>query len=252
MRNRARTREDLANIVLMNLGHPVNTVNVTNDQMNNAIDTAMKRIWRWNYDATFDSCYVFRATKEDIARGWITLPDTTEAVVEVVHGTDIFGNGNFATAEWQMMASTVLSSNRFLPMSLIDYVGAQQRILNTKLVLRGNPHFTFVADQRRLIFKFKVREGQLYALRTVERVDPETTDPSGVDSSLFFDNELLKAMATALAKQAWGMNLRKFQGMTLPGGMQVDGNALYAEGKAEEDQLMQQLKDEAVYPIYLF
>ncbi|ACV50073.1 gp13 neck protein [Delftia phage PhiW-14] len=252
MLNRSRSREDLKNIILMNLGHPINQVNVTDAQIQNCIDTAMKQVWRWHYDATFESAYTFRPTEEDVKNGYIILPDQVESVIEVIHGTEIFGNGNFASAEWQMMASVTMSSNRFLPISLVDYVGAQQRILNTKQVLRGNPHFHYVHAQRRLIFKFKVQTDRPYALRTIERVDPELTEPNRVDSSLFFDNETLKELSTALVKQTWGMNLRKFQGMTLPGDITVDGDSLYREGKEEEATCLQRLKDEAVDMIYIF
>ena len=52
----------------------------------------------------------------------------------------------------------------------------------------------------------------------------------------------LKHYTTALFKRAWAVNLKKFSGMQLPGGVTIDGNALYDEAQTEikdlEDELM--------------
>ena len=52
----------------------------------------------------------------------------------------------------------------------------------------------------------------------------------------------LKHYVTALFKKAWGTNLKKFSGMSLPGGVTIDGGAMYDEAVNEikelEDELM--------------
>jgi hypothetical protein len=52
----------------------------------------------------------------------------------------------------------------------------------------------------------------------------------------------LKHYVTALFKRQWAVNIKKFSGIQLPGGVTLDGNALYDEATGEikelEDELM--------------
>ena len=47
----------------------------------------------------------------------------------------------------------------------------------------------------------------------------------------------LKHYTTALFKRAWATNLKKFSGMQLPGGITIDGNAMYEEAMREIEEL---------------
>ena len=40
-------------------------------------------------------------------------------------------------------------------------------------------------------------------------------------------DEALRKLATAYAKKYWGMNLKKFSGVSLPGGTLLNGDAIY-------------------------
>jgi len=57
-----------------------------------------------------------------------------------------------------------------------------------------------------------------------------------------YKNSWLKRYATARAKMQWGSNLKKYSNTNLPGGLMLDGQALYDEGKEESDALEQELK----------
>ena len=43
----------------------------------------------------------------------------------------------------------------------------------------------------------------------------------------------LKNYATALVKEQWGMNLSKFEGVQLPGGVTLNGRAILEDARAE-------------------
>lgn len=53
----------------------------------------------------------------------------------------------------------------------------------------------------------------------------------------------LKRYATALAKEQWGSNLKKHNNLVLPGGVQIDGQAIFNEGKEEREKLEEELKN---------
>jgi hypothetical protein len=58
-----------------------------------------------------------------------------------------------------------------------------------------------------------------------------TLDPN--DYSRVYNDSFLKKYFTALLKRQWGQNLIKFQGVKLPGGVELDGRAIYED--AEKD-----------------
>ena len=79
--------------------------------------------------------------------------------------------------------------------------------------------------------------GDLFLLCEVYEVaDPEITGE-------VYKNTWLKRYATALAKQQWGSNLKKYQNTELPGGVQLDGQGLWDEARAEIQELEEELKN---------
>ena len=54
------------------------------------------------------------------------------------------------------------------------------------------------------------------------------TDPN--DYGRVWNDSFLKKYTTALLKKQWGQNLIKFQGVKLPGGVELDGRAIYEDG----------------------
>ena len=48
-----------------------------------------------------------------------------------------------------------------------------------------------------------------------------------------WNNRMLKRLATSYIKKQWGQNLKKFKGMQLPGGVQMDGQTIFDEAVAE-------------------
>jgi hypothetical protein len=54
----------------------------------------------------------------------------------------------------------------------------------------------------------------------------------------------LKEYATALIKEQWGANLIKFEGMVLPGGVQLNGRQIYEDAKQEVETIRQRIYNE--------
>jgi hypothetical protein len=57
-------------------------------------------------------------------------------------------------------------------------------------------------------------------------IDPDTY-------SKVYNDRMLKRYATALIKRQWGNNMKKFAGMQLPGGIQLNGQQIYEEAVTE-------------------
>lgn len=242
MKYRNRTREDLQQDILSSLGHPIIQVNLTRAMLDSAINQAIKTCWQWHYDFTFQTQYLVTLTEEDVARNFIKIPENIDAVVEVLAGGWRFGDFAFTDPEWQLARQMFIQGNRFYPMSLADYTATMGRLYNTEHVLgRHNRPFSFSKLEHIVQFQFKNKPGDIIAMRVYQNIDPENDNPAGIDAGLMFDNEILKNLATAYAKQTWGTILSKFQGIQLPGGIVLDGQMIKQEGAEDVKEIVEYL-----------
>jgi hypothetical protein len=114
--------------------------------------------------------------------------------------------------------------------SLIDYM------LNPAKQFRWNKLTNkLYIDQN---WSIKAIEGDYMLIDCYRALDP-------VDAPKFWDDRYLKKYVTALFKTIWGQNLSKFQGISLPGGVTIDGDKIYDQGKEEardiEEEIMGKL-----------
>jgi hypothetical protein len=64
-----------------------------------------------------------------------------------------------------------------------------------------------------------------------------------------YNDRLLKKYVTALIKRQWGMNMAKFNGVQLPGGVTLRGGDIVAEATQEIALIEQQVQLEYELPI---
>ena len=60
-------------------------------------------------------------------------------------------------------------------------------------------------------------------------------DPN--DFPRVYNDSFLKRYLTALIKRQWGQNLIKFQGVKLPGGVELNGRQIYDDAERELDKI---------------
>jgi hypothetical protein len=79
-----------------------------------------------------------------------------------------------------------------------------------------------------------INEGDFIIAEAYQIVDPN------VYADVWKDRWLLRYTA-CLIKQQWGTNLKKFQGMQMPGGLTFNGQQIYDEATQERQQLEQEM-----------
>ena len=67
-------------------------------------------------------------------------------------------------------------------------------------------------------------------------------DPSSVGNRVYGDL-FFRRYFTALMKRQWGQNLIKFQGVKLPGGVELNGRQIYDDGQRELDIIREQMSN---------
>ena len=67
-----------------------------------------------------------------------------------------------------------------------------------------------------------------------------------------YNNKWLKDYCTALIRRQWGENLIRYVNMTLPGGMQLNGQKIYDDAVIEVEMLENKLKSDYQEPVDWF
>mgnify|MGYP001265695143 CR=1 FL=1 len=82
----------------------------------------------------------------------------------------------------------------------------------------------------------KSKDGSEYlVIECYRKLDPtEYTD--------IFNDIYLKRYVTALFKKQWGANLSKFDGVTMLGGVQLNGRQIYSEALSDLEKLEQEMR----------
>ena len=74
------------------------------------------------------------------------------------------------------------------------------------------------------------------------KIDPTTyTD--------IYDDMFLKRYCTTLIKRQWGQNLSKFNGVTMLGGVQLNGETIYSQAIEEQTKLEEEIRLSYEMPI---
>ena len=73
-------------------------------------------------------------------------------------------------------------------------------------------------------------------------IDPETFND-------VYNDMFLKRYVTALFKRQWGANLIKYQGVSLPGGITLDGRQLLEDAQNEIREIEEQMQTRYQLPI---
>ena len=69
------------------------------------------------------------------------------------------------------------------------------------------------------------------------------------DFTKVYNDPYLKKYFTALLKKQWGANMMKYQGMKLPGGIELNGRQMYEDGMAELQVLDEKMSTEYEMPV---
>jgi hypothetical protein len=126
----------------------------------------------------------------------------------------------------------------------------QQHLSLLDMKLTGIPEMTHDRQGNRLYFyvsteKLSVGDNivaEVYGIRT-----PDST----TEYNSLWNHKFLKEYTTSLIKRQWGTNLLKFDGMTLPGGVQINGRSIFEDANNEIEQIKVRFREEEdVGPVF--
>lgn len=228
------TREQLKEHCLRRLGKPVIEINVADEQVEDRIDEALQYYQDYHFDGAQRIFLAHQITAEDKTNRYIPVDDTIIGVINIFDIGDSYSTNNLFSLRYQLSLTDLYS---FTSANLSPYYMALQNVAQAEELLVGKQPLRYNRHQDRVFIDMDwtlVTEGEFIIVEAYQVVNPETyTDVYG--------DRWLARYTTALIKRQWGENLKKFEGMQLPGGMTFNGQKIWDEATEEINQLEEEM-----------
>ena len=268
------SRDGLIDYAKRQLGFPVLEINVADEQFSDLLDDAVQVYQERHYDGIMRMYLKYEITQDDVDRGrargggtslGITTTTTT-STVGLSTTFDIEENQNYI-----QMPPSVIGVNQifkirsdtvydglfniryqlflndlyaFGSIDLLQYSMVQTYLEDITFLLNPDMRYRFNIRQDRLYIDadFGVLSADDYFVIDCFRI----LDPN--DFTRVYNDPFLKRYFTALCKRQWGQNLIKFQGVQLPGGVQLNGRQIYDDGVAELSEIRAKMASDYEMP----
>jgi hypothetical protein len=225
----------LKDYCLRRLGHPVIEINVDDEQCDDRVNDALEFFAEYHFDGVEKVFLKHAVTQDDITNGWIPMGDPADPVggpvisvrrVLPIANFNAFQTG-FFNEEFQMRIQDL---NTFSGSSMINWQMSLQNFSMVDHLFTVQPTVLFNRKQDKLYIETdwenKFTIGDYLIIEAYRVLDP--TQYPEVYNDIF-----LKKYCTALIKRQWGENLKKFEGVQLPGGVTLNGKTIYDEAVDE-------------------
>ena len=264
------SRNELKEYCLRQLGAPVLEINLADEQCQDLIDDAIQFFQERHLDGVLNTYLKYKITQDDIDRG-TAKPDvgpgiTTTSATSTIDGSSIQfdwkENSNYLQVPPSVIGvnkifhfdgSNTLTNNMFsvkyqLFLNDVYYWGAVE-LLSYAMTKTYLEDINFLLTTEKQI-RFNQRMDRLYldidweSMTVGDYVIMDcwtTLDPS--DYNRVWNDSFLKRYLTATMKRQWGQNLIKFQGVKLPGGIELNGRQIYDDAEKDLEIIREQMSN---------
>jgi hypothetical protein len=216
------------------LGAPVVEINVDDDQADDRIDESLRYYWDYHFDGSEKIFYKHQVTAEDKENKYIIIPENIIGVINLFDLGSALGTNNLFNIRYQIALNDLYT---LTSVSMTPYYMAMQHIQFLEYLLVGRQPIRYNRHTNKLYLDMdwdRVSIDQFIIVEAYEVVDPATY------ADAWSDRWLLR-YASCLIKQQWGTNLKKFDGMKMPGGLTFNGQKIYEEASDERAKLEQEM-----------
>ena len=264
------SRTDLINYCKRQLGAPVLEINIADEQVDDLVDDALQYFHERHFDGVIQTFLKYKITQDDIDRGRarggnnpVGIVTTTATSTVGISSTFSFEeNSNFLQIPpavlginkiFRFDGSNTVTNNMFsvkYQLFLNDvYTFSSTEILSYAMTKRYLEDIDFALGTEKYI-RFNKRQDRLYLdfdwgaaskddyliIDCYRLIDPN-------DFTRVYNDSFLKKYLTALMKRQWGQNLIKFQGVKLPGGIELNGRQIYDDAEKDLEIIREQMSN---------
>jgi hypothetical protein len=261
------SRQELIDYALRQLGAPVLEINVSEEQIDDRLDDALQYFNERHFDGVEKMFLKYKFTQEDIDRGrsrgsgknvgivtttatgptgtfsweensnYIPIPDTVIGVERVFKLDNRTITSNLFNVNYQLFLNDIYW---FSSTELVNYYVTKRYLEDIDWIVNPQRQIRFNKRQNRLYIDMSwdsIVAGNYLIMECYRILDP-------TDFTKVYNDSFLKLYFTALLKKQWGQNLIKFQGVKLPGGVELNGRQIYDDAVKElEDIRMRMLSE---------
>jgi len=267
------TREELKQYALRRLGYPVIEINVDDSQIEDRIDDSLQFFAEYHFDGVEKVYLPKQITQKDIDNGYIDLKEPTEAdntttppikaapaldptgqsIISVIKAFQLFdtlgGTGMF-DARYQIALNDLygLRTNTYSDsLQIYNYTRSHMQMLQDLLTPEKAVRFSRVTNKIFVDMDWKThpKVGEYMMFEAYQVLDPEKYGE-------IYNDRILKQYVTAKIKEQWGRNLSKFDGVSLPGGVSLNGLRILNEALEEIRKLEEEIQSKYELPPMFF
>ena len=264
------SKQELIDYCLRQLGEPVLEINIAEEQLDDLVDDALQYFHERHFDGVEKMYLKYQITQEDIDRGkakspdgvgivtttassagntfnfyessnYIQVPDSVIGIEKIFKfDTSSISSGMFSI-KYQLFLNDLYYFNS---VELLQYAMVKSYLEDIDHLLTTDKQVRFNKRQNRLYLDIdwgSETPGNWIILDCYRALDPNSF-------TKVYNDSFLKRYLTALIKRQWGQNLIKFQGVRLPGGIELNGRQLYDDAQRDLEEIKQKMSLEYELP----
>ena len=270
------TRGEFIDYCKRQLGAPVLEINIADEQIEDIVDDAIQFFNERHFDGVSQVYLKYQITQSDIDRGSATMEEgvgnkvtgitttTTETKIAGVSTSfNFYENGNFlqippevigVTKLFHFDGSNTVTNNMFsvkyqLFLNDVAFNLGYSGLLSYAMTRTYLEELNFLLTTEKQI-RFNQRADRVYIdidWGSVVKGDWLVFDCFRIlnpaEYPRVWNDSFLKKYTTALMKRQWGQNLLKFQGVKLPGGIELNGRQIYDDGEKDLEIIREQMSN---------
>ncbi|PHS22132.1 MAG: hypothetical protein COA84_13200 [Robiginitomaculum sp.] len=230
------TRVEFREWCLRKLGKPVIEINVDATQIEDRIDESLSFYWDYHFDGSQKTYLKYTVTQLDIDNRYITVPESILGAIRMFPMSKGLGLGTgIFNVQYQFVLQnigSIVGGNLLNYYMTNEHLQFMQDLLQPQAPIRYSRHVNKVYIDTDWSY---INVGEFIIIEAYMIVDPVTY-------SDVWKDRWLQNYTTEKIKYQWGSNLTKFVGMTLPGAVQFNGEAILKDAEAQiakmEDEMI--------------
>lgn len=242
------SRSEFKEYCLRQLGKPVIKINMDDTQVEDCIDDAINHFVTYHYDGFKHMYLAYELTQADINRGHLITSDNAIdpknnflSITGIWPVTTMTINGDDFDVGYQYNLANI---HKIAEAGLIEYDMLQRHLSLIDRMFSGERSTRFHSTDNKLMIDVNwgqdIKAGNWLILEVYAKIDFDDATVAG--STNVWNSIFLKKYCVAALKKVWGSNLKKFNDVTLPGGITLNGQGVYEEAVQELEKIEEEMQ----------
>jgi len=167
---------------------------------------------------------------------YIQVPPAVIGINKIYRFDTSTVSGSMFSMKYQLFLNDIYFFNS---MEMLSYAMTKTHLSDIDFLLNTEKQIRFNQRQDRLYLDIdwsNITKDEYIILDCWRLLDPN-------DFTRVYNDSFLKKYLTSLIKRQWGQNLIKFQGVKLPGGVELNGRQIYDDAQKEIDVIMEKMSN---------